>query len=622
MLNLNYNINKAIGGGGCIGVMKYNYSASIVVAAGGGGGSTGDGNGVGGGGGGGMAISQSISIIPNVTYQINVGAGGAVNQDAIGNSFLIGFDDNDTIPISFLCEGGKTGTSVGAGINNGGNSGSGSLVRAGVVTPFAARAGGTGSYSTSGGFGAAVAGGGGASNQANGANGTTASTQARGGTGASGMTAGGGGGATAGGPTPPPDSQNGLSGSASSNAGIGGNGSGVNPSRGASAGSDGTVIITYAGQPKAFVTNATTTNDGYGNTVHTFGSGSGTFIYTFPYPYEEPVTPYQVEVCPEERTGFAPYIYPDPYSGSIVSAIPGAVFKQGYDNLFGMDNIWDDISSYVRGTGVPIGSDRTITPQGTGTIISSSATPWDRYGYPSSLAIPSSSLLNAGTDSGRYEGFNIPSASFSTSGSSFNWTAECWVALPISSSFVLPNLGIVRKSESYALDLISFTNTGTNVWVNNGESRWNGPQTASLMMTAGNSSAANQYQVNNAAGTAGSGSNTMNAFQWHHIAFSSEYTQCGPTPIDGSYTIYRGFFDGREIFAAPINMCGYVLAIPTYPSIDGQANPALLFDAIHEGLSETNSLIQDFRFYKGTNKNYTASFDVNDVYPIVIARPY
>jgi len=298
MLNLNYNINKAIGGGGCIGVMKYNYSASIVVAAGGAGGNTGDGNGVGGGGGGGMAVTQSISIIPNVTYQINVGAGGAINQDAIGNSFLIGFDDNDTIPISFLASGGKIGLFPGAGIVNGGDSGTGSLVRAGVVTQYPKFNGGTGSYSSGGGFGAAIAGGGGANNQANGANGTTASTQARGGNGASGITAGGGGGATAGGPTPPPDSINGLSGSASSNAGIGGNGAGINPVRAVSAGTDGTVIISYTGKTKAFVTGNVSTTFLDGVTTHRFSSGSGTFIYTFPYPYEEPVTPYQVVLCP------------------------------------------------------------------------------------------------------------------------------------------------------------------------------------------------------------------------------------------------------------------------------------------------------------------------------------
>jgi len=294
MLNLNYNINKAIGGGGCIGVMKYNYSASIVVAGGGGGGSSASTLGVGAGGGGGMAVTQSISIIPNVTYQINVGAGGAISTDG-QDSYLIGFDDNDTIPIAFYAGGGKGATSI-----NGGNSGTGSLVRAGVTTPYNAFTGGTGVNEGSP-FGPRVAGGGGASNEANGVNGVIdGSGAARGGNGASGVTSGGGGGYLGAGPVPPPAGSDGQSGLASSGAGRGGNGSSAPPAGGsgrtATAGSDGAVIIRYAGQPKAFVTNATTvTEDGF--TTHTFASGSGTFLYTYPYPWSD-VVPYQVVLCP------------------------------------------------------------------------------------------------------------------------------------------------------------------------------------------------------------------------------------------------------------------------------------------------------------------------------------
>ena len=293
MLNLNYNINKALGGGGCIGVLKYNYSASIVVAGGGGGGSTGVTEGVGAGGGGGMAVTQSISIIPNVTYQINVGAGGAVASDGQG-SYLIGFDDNDTIPIAFYAGGGKGATTI-----NGGNSGTGSLVRAGVTTTYSAFTGGTGTSQPSA-FGQRVAGGGGASNQSNGVDGVIdGSNNANGGNGASGVTAGGGGGYKGAGPVPPVGGRDGEQGLASSGAGVGGNGA-SSPSAGsgraASAGSNGAVIIRYAGQPKAFVTNATTvTVNGF--TTHTFASGSGTFLYTYPYPWSD-VVPYQVVLCP------------------------------------------------------------------------------------------------------------------------------------------------------------------------------------------------------------------------------------------------------------------------------------------------------------------------------------
>lgn len=289
MLNLNYNINKALGGGGCIGVMKYNYSASIVVAGAGGGGATGGDLGAGGGGGGGMSVSQSISIIPNLTYQINVGGGGAVNSDG-QDSYLTGWDDNDTIPIAFYAQGGRKGTT---GV--GGNSGTGSVIRNGSAVSYPAFTGGT-LYTGPGTFGPQYGAGGGASNSANGTNGA----DAQGGTGAAGVTAGGGGGANFVGPTGP-YGQAGYVGSGLY--GMGGDGYStiqnqlVNP-RVATVGSSGAVVISYTGKTKAFVTGNVTTTYLDGTTTHTFSSGSGTFQYVVPYPWEEPISPYQVVLCP------------------------------------------------------------------------------------------------------------------------------------------------------------------------------------------------------------------------------------------------------------------------------------------------------------------------------------
>lgn len=615
MLNLNYNINKALGGGGCIGVMKYNYSASIWVIGAGGGGATD--TQAGGGGGGGMVVSQSISIVPNINYQINVGAGGAVDTNG-QDSKLIGFDDIDSIPIAFYAGGG-----FGASGLNGGNSGTGSIVRDGITTSYSGFTGGSG-YASSNAFGPQRAGGGGASNAANGINGNTPANS--GGNGASGYTAGGGGGAFFVGPTGPLGNAGAVGSSNAGAFGVGGNGysaqqnAASNP-RQASAGSNGVVIIQYTGKQKAIVSGNVTSSYVDGITTHIFNSGSGTFTYQFPYPYEQPVTPYQVVVCPEQKNGFAPYVYPDPYSGSIVSAIPGAVFKQDYDNLFGMNDIWDDISSYVRGNGVPIGSDRTVSPSGSGTIVSASSTPWDRYGYPSSMQIPSNSLLEAGTDSGLFTGFNITTASYSPSGSDYNWVAEAWVAVPISSSFVLPNRSLVTKADSYNLKLFSGTNSSGLVYQNNGEGKYTGSFTASLTMetqvNVGDPASIQIYQANNTMGT--SGSNSMGAYQWYHIAFSSQYQDCGSEAGNPNrYTIYRGFFNGREIFAAPVNLCGAPAFVPKYANYQ-PSSPALIFGDL---FGDTEILTQDFRFYKGTNKNYTSSFDVNNVYPIVVARPY
>lgn len=288
MLNLNYNINKALGGGGCIGLLKYNYSASISVIGGGGGGATDAGSQAGGGGGGGAAVSQSISILPNIVYQVRVGGGGAVGVDGQDSSF-IGYDDIDNIPISFFAQGGKKGESL-----NGGNSGTGSIVRNGITTNYPGFTGGTG-YSTTNAFGPQKGSGGGASNAANGGN----ASDGFGGNGANGITAGGGGGAFFVGPTGP-YGDNGLAGTG--NYGRGGDGytnqqNGATNPKDATNGTAGTVIISYPGKPKAFVTNAvTTTVDNV--TTHTFNSGSGTFLYQVPYPYEETISPYQVIVCP------------------------------------------------------------------------------------------------------------------------------------------------------------------------------------------------------------------------------------------------------------------------------------------------------------------------------------
>ena len=287
MLNLNYNINPSSGPGNCRGEVKFNYSASIVVAGGGGGGNAGN-FGAGGGGGAAMAVSQSISIIPNVTYQINVGAGGAIGSKG-QDSYLIGFDDNDTIPISFYAGGGNPG-----GVQDGGNSGTGSIVRAGVTTSYSAFTGGTGELVINA-FGPQKAGGGGASNAANGGNGTVGGAQ--GGNGGNGFSAGGGGGFFGAGPTGAYG--NGGSNGTGTGYGSGGGGATTQSPGGLTAGSNGVAQISYAGQPKAFVTNATTvTADGV--TTHTFASGSGTFIYTYPYPWTD-VVPYTVEVCPDEH---------------------------------------------------------------------------------------------------------------------------------------------------------------------------------------------------------------------------------------------------------------------------------------------------------------------------------
>lgn len=299
MLNLNYNINNSLSKQ-CIGVLKYNYSASIEATAGGGGGtsavfSVAPGN----GGGAGCGISQSINIVPNLIYQINVGGGGATAQKG-QNTTLFGFDDNDTKPISILLESGNPADgATPAGSGFGGNSGTGSFITIFGTTNITAF---TGSQSAARNLQGQpyVLGGGGAGRNANG---VLPSGQFQCGNGGAG--GGGGGGA--------PIQQVGVSaiaglggvpgGGNANGAGVngGGGGGGSTPNGIGGAGGNGFVSISYLGKTKAFVTNATTVFDGT-STIHTFASGSGTFVYTFPFPYEELVTPYQQLLCPPSYT--------------------------------------------------------------------------------------------------------------------------------------------------------------------------------------------------------------------------------------------------------------------------------------------------------------------------------
>jgi hypothetical protein len=297
MLNLNYNINSALEKGGCIGLLKYNYSASFTAYAGGGAGSdTGAGR-PGGGGGAGAAISSSFSVVPNILYTINVGSGSTTSGGKGQNTQFFGFDDNDTKPFTALLEGG-----FGGSINAGGNSGTGSLTTISGTSTFGGYTGSAAVFTSISGQSFWLAGGGaGRSN-----NGVAPVPTLKSGDG--GAEGGGGGGAARGnegnaipGYGNAGGGSGGFDGDADNGTSGGGGGGASNFNGSFGDGGDGVVTIQYSGKPKAIVTgNVTTTYDGA--TTHTFGPGEGTFQYIVPYPWEEPVTPYQIIVCPPTYT--------------------------------------------------------------------------------------------------------------------------------------------------------------------------------------------------------------------------------------------------------------------------------------------------------------------------------
>jgi hypothetical protein len=278
-----------------------------------------------------MVVSGSIHIVPNVTYDVIVGAGGSgsiANTALDGeDSFLYGFMQLPSIPMSAKAGGGKAGpvaSGTGDDARKGGNSGDGYVyLRPGVSSSYPAFLGGNGGFEQSGGFGPNFAAGGGAGSGQNGENGVAgrSGTGANSGDGGRGAlvassslqtfgyysssyvtsyaggdgqiafalgAAGGGGGGSS--PTAVVGA-GGLFGGGSSNApsferigwgpGAGGGGS-FSTGGGSGNGGDGRCFLIYCGVPKMDVTNATTTYDNVHNrTIHIFNKGTGSFYFDF-----------------------------------------------------------------------------------------------------------------------------------------------------------------------------------------------------------------------------------------------------------------------------------------------------------------------------------------------------
>lgn len=303
MLNLNLNTLSSKLYEQPRGVFTGLVSASFVLYGGGGAGSpvqTFPSPGAGGGGGAAMVVSSSFHVVPNVTYTVVVGSGGSGSLSIPSfdgeDSFLYGFNQLDSIPLTAKAGGGQAASG-----STGGNSGDGYVyLRPGVsssyssytgalgVSSLATGGGGAGSANSGstlgvGGDGALVAS---SSFQTFGyysssfvtsytpdANLSFALGAAGGGAGGNN---GGGGGFFGGGDTNAPGFQR-------LGFGPGAGGQGTGDSGGASGnGGDGRCFIIYCGAPKMDVTNATTTYDEVHNrTIHIFNKGTGSFYFDF-----------------------------------------------------------------------------------------------------------------------------------------------------------------------------------------------------------------------------------------------------------------------------------------------------------------------------------------------------
>lgn len=299
-INRNVNLIKAIQPQVNRSPVSYNFDATVYAIGAGGGGESGTdtpgggGYEAGGGGGAGALVSASLSVVPNITWTIDVGNGGG--SDTKGEDTLLIAYDNDYSGLTTLrAQGGFPGLNSG-----GGNAGTGSVETTSATSSYAASTGGAIDVGVAGG-GAGSKGNGGAGVPFDGNPSTGLGGPGGDGDNIFGGIAGGGGGgitpnniiggiATDGGGNGSalPSSN----GNPATNYGAGGGGGGAADDSTGTGGSgyQGTVIVQFTGQIgydfDIATTNASSSYDTLNNrTTIYFETGSGTFRYTAPYPY-------------------------------------------------------------------------------------------------------------------------------------------------------------------------------------------------------------------------------------------------------------------------------------------------------------------------------------------------
>lgn len=291
-----------------------------------------------------------------------------------------------------------------------------------------------------------------------------------------------------------------------------------------------------------------------------------------------------------ERQGAVYSVRNDPYSASIVVAVPGALFFDGdYTNQFGMTTAFDDISAYVRGNGVEVGTNNPTFINTTGSVAiaypTSSLIKWADQHYNSSVYFAGTSSLAINRTFPATEGTNLSIGK--------DFVIETWAAWPVtaslSASVWTPNRILAWKYDPSA-------NTGAyfyQPW--GGEANNPGPPSRII---SGSSRFVLVKGVNEFIAT-GSISSPINANQFNHYAVS--YTAVSPIDpiLDRSLRMY---INGQLVSTFVTNATELNQDVTELLQIFGAIDVG-----DDQGYYGTPGYFNDFRLYNGTNKNYTSS---------------
>jgi hypothetical protein len=292
------------------------------------------------------------------------------------------------------------------------------------------------------------------------------------------------------------------------------------------------------------------------------------------------------------RAGAVYSVRNDPFSASIVLAMPGNLFYDGdYQNQFGMSYAWDDISAYVKGNGVPVGSNLTVNASttGSGTITTSSLTNF----------AGASSKYNNSTRLDSTSSLVVPNTFAAKSGSNLSFTSsfivEAYAAWETTGSATISDFNPKREFV-YKYDP-SLTSSAF-AWYGNygGQPVPLGGDiiSGSTMFFWTKDNAGNEIKVS------GTGSNAIVPYQFKHYAVSY-------TAVDA---VDPGLNRRLRLYIDGVLQTEYTVATNTNMNQD----PAEALNVFGRYDTDTpdyagNSpmYFNDFRFYNGTNKNYTGS---------------
>ena len=295
---------------------------------------------------------------------------------------------------------------------------------------------------------------------------------------------------------------------------------------------------------------------------------------------------------------FIPSWRVDPYSASLVLAIPGAIFKNGYVNVFNQITPYDDISAYIKSGSTineltsqyyPVSGNHQIVTTGSLGIYSASysVNNFANVGYQSSIMFSGSIGLKVSNDFGLGNGTNISITK--------PFVIEGWAAFDVTSSFVSKSSGTGDPNP--------ISSVGERIF-------------------------AQQYRAGSLfSGSYYSAINVINRSEYYNYSgsmiFADNYgfDETVIYPTSSSLGVPKQF----RHFAYSYSPVSSFLRMYIDGAIVGQGqltnefdyNPKLFLQLFgDEGESFVNAAsasqlaagyFQDFRMYNGTDKNYTAS---------------